>query len=114
MDFVPDLLNPGIFQHPFCLAGAALLFHTPYYLSGKGHKRLLQPLLRQGTAIRAVGRNLWAVTKKGYTRMDEKQMVPVRIPGLFSGYVPSDALEYLSGVHRRKKPETGSDAFMDL
>ena len=114
MDSVPDLPDFRIFQHPFCLAGIALLFHPPYYLSGKGHEGLLQPLLRQGTAIWTVRRNLWSVTKKGYTGMDEKQMVPVRISDLFSDYVSSDALEYLSGVHRSKKLETGSDAFMDL
>ena len=114
MDSVPNLPDFRIFQHPFCLAGSALLFHPPYYLSGKGLEGLLQPLLRQGTAIWTVRRNLWSVTKKGYTGMDEKQMVPVRISDLFSDYVSSDALEYLSGVHRSKKLETGSDAFMDL
>ena len=64
MGGIYDLPYPGIFQHPFCMAGFTLLFHPSDHLSDKRKQRILQPLLRQRTAVWTAGRFLWTVPKK--------------------------------------------------
>ena len=114
MGGIYDLPYSGIFQHPFCVAGFTLLFHPSDHLSDKRKQRILQPLLRQGTAVWTAGRFLWTVPKKRHSQMDEKQMVPLRISVLFPCYVSANALELVSGLYRCQKSETGSHTFVDL
>ena len=73
MGGIYDLPYPGIFQHPFCMAGFTLLFHPSDHLSDKRKQRILQPLLRPGAAVQPAGRALWTVPEKGHSQVNEKQ-----------------------------------------
>ena len=51
---------------------------------------------------------------KGYSQMDEKQMVSLWIFNFLFCNVLPDALEYLSGIFRHSGSETGCDASVDF
>ena len=54
--------------------------------------------LRPGAGVRPAGRPVWAVTEKGHPQVDEKQGLPLWVPGLFLHHVFPDALEYIPGL----------------
>ena len=66
------------------------------------------------TIVWPSGRPLWSFTQERYSKMDEKQMVPVWISSVLFRNVFSNALEYLSGIFRCSGPETGNDTAVDL
>lgn len=75
---------------------------------------ILQPLLRKRTVIQYFGWLFWAFPQKRYSKMDEKQMVPLWIPDFLFPYVLPDALEYLAGICRNEGFKTDCHPFMDI
>ena len=114
MDFFSHLFNFRIFQYLVCMARFDLLFCPLDYFCDKRDKRVLQPLLRQRAAVWTAGRPLWSFPQKRYTKMDEKQMVPVWISNILFCNVLPDALEHLSGIFRRSGFKAGCDIAVDL
>lgn len=114
MDSFPHISGSGIFQHHVRMARPDLLFCPSAHFTYKRDKRILQPLLRQRAALRTAGQTLWSFPQEGYSKVDEKQMVPIRVFNLLFRNVFSDALEYLSGIFRHSGPGAGRDTSVDL
>lgn len=69
-----------------------LCFFIPLIISMvSGTKGYWQPVLRQRAAFWPPGRTLRSFPEKGYPRLDEEPVVPVRLPGLFPCDVHADA-----------------------
>ena len=104
----------GFFNILFAWLGLLCFFYSAAYFGGPGYEGILQPLLRQRTAVWSFGRALRSFQKEGHSRMDEKQVVPVWIPDILFCHVLFDAVEYVSGIFRRAGLKAGSHAAVDL
>ena len=104
----------GFFNILFAWLGM-LFFCIPLIISVcLGYKGVLQPLLRPGAAVQPAGRALWTVPEKGYSQVDEKQMVPLWLPDFLFCHVLPNAMDYLSGLCRRPGSAAGGEAAVGL
>lgn len=71
-DCVSDLFDTWIFQHFICMAWASLFLHSIDYFHCQRNERVLQPLLRAGTAIRNTGWTFRVLPQSRYSEMDEE------------------------------------------
>lgn len=82
------------------MAGADL-FAVPLTISiASGTKGYCNRYCGRGQLFGILGWTLRTITEKGYSQVDEKQMVSVRFPDFLFCDVFSDALEYLFGFCR--------------
>ena len=90
----------GLVQYSICLVGNAVFLYSAACRHIWRQQSLLQPLLRARAALRPAGRKIEAVQKCGAAKVFEKPVVPLWFPGVFHGYVRSNAVQYLSSVYR--------------
>lgn len=91
-----------------------LLFHPTDHCFRPWYKGVLQSLLRARPDVRSAWRQVWSITEKGHSELDEKQSLSLWIPDFLLHHVFPNALEYISGILRRTGSETGGDTVVDL
>lgn len=104
----------GFFNILFAWLGLLCFFIPAGSFRRKGHKGLLQPLLRAWAAVQPVGRPVRSFPQAGYPALDEEQGLPLRFSNLFLCDVFSDALEHLSGFRRRGESKTSGNPAVDV
>ena len=96
------------------MARPVLLLYSIDYLRRKRNQGLLQPLLRQRAVIQLIGWKIRFVPKKRYSKMDEKQSIPIWFSYLLLCYVLFNALEYVFGFCRGSGFEAGNYTALDV
>lgn len=104
----------GFFNILFAWLGL-LCFFIPLVISvAAGSKGYCNRYCGRGQLFSLLGGRFGLSRKKGYPQVDEEQMVPLWLPGLFLHHVLPDALEYISGFCRSAGPAAGGYAAVDL
>ena len=112
LDFFTDLSYFGIFQYPFCLAGALLSVYSHYYRSNTREKKFLQQPVRKRTAS-CLNRNQ-IVPAKRYAALYGFQTVSLWFYDFLFYYVFYYALDNISCFQRNRKPAADCSAAVDI
>lgn len=88
----------GFFNIMFAWLGLLCFFIPLIIAIAGGSKGVLQPLLRQRTALCAGRRQIRSFTQEESAEVSEKQMVPLRLPHFLLYDVLRDAMEHMDGL----------------
>lgn len=84
----------------FAWLGLLCFFYSFDYFGNGTRKSILQPLLRQRSAILACRRKVRIIPKKGCATVDEIKMVPLRVTDFLLRHVRTNVVEHIFGFCR--------------